>query len=144
MSVISSIRDFIFGCPYLNEFEETFSKLDLDKLEEDATSYMVESVPAEPIVKRYTNGDTRRRVAFAFCSRVFYGDVENIDTSDFYEKFSDWLEECTRNRRFPKLDESKEAIKIRATTNGYLMDAETHTAQYRIQCEFIYYQKRRQ
>lgn len=143
MSVISSIREFIAGCPCLDKFAEAFAKVDLDKLEENATNYMVESVPAEPIVKRYTNGDTRRRVAFAFCSRVFYGDVENIDTSDFYENFSDWLDECTRNRTFPKLDENKEPIRIRATTNGYLMDAETHTAQYRIQCEFIYYQKRR-
>lgn len=148
MSVISSIRDFISQCPYLDEFNKAFSdvkfaKVDLDKLEEDAISYMIETVPADPIVKRYINGDTVRRVAFAFCSRVFYGDFENIDTSDFYENFSDWLEDCTRDGSFPKLSAGKEARKIRATTNGYLMDAETHAAQYRIQCEFIYYQKRR-
>lgn len=148
MSVISSIRDFISQCPCLDEFNKAFSgvefaKVDLDKLEEDAVSYMIETVPADPIVKRQVNGDTVRRVAFAFCSRVFYGDVENIDTSDFYENFSDWLEDCTRDGAFPKLGEGKEARKIRATTNGYLMDAETHAAQYRIQCEFIYYQKRR-
>lgn len=148
MSVISSIRDFISQCPYLDEFNKAFSdvefaKVDLDKLEEDAISYMIETVPADPIVKRYINGDTVRRLVFAFCSRVFYGDFENIDTSDFYENFSDWLEDCTRDGLFPKLGEGKEARNIRATTNGYLMDAENHTAQYRIQCEFIYYQKRR-
>lgn len=144
MSVISAIRDFIaVECPCLDVFDEAMSKVDLDKLEEDATNYMVESVPVDPIVKRYANGDTIRRVAFAFCSRVFYGDVENIDTSDFYEQFSDWLEDCTRDGKFPELAAGKEARKIRTTTNGYLMDAETHTAQYRIQCEFIYYQKRR-
>ena len=41
------------------------------------------------------------------------------------------------------LHPGKTQKKIRATTNGYLMDAETKTAQYRIQCEFIYDQKRR-
>lgn len=148
MSVISSIRDFISQCPCLDDFNKAFSdvefaKVDLDKLEEDAVSYMIETVPADPIVKRQVNGDTVRRVVFAFCSRVFYGDVENIDTSDFYENFSYWLEDCTRDGVFPKLGAGKEARKIRATTNGYLMDAETHAAQYRIQCEFIYYQKRR-
>ncbi len=144
MSVISAIRDFIATqCPYLDEFSEAFAKVDIDKLEEDATNYMIESVPAEPILKRYANGDTVRRVVFAFCSRVFYGDVENIDTSDFYEKFSDWMEECTENGMLPELGVGKESRKIRATTNGYLMDAESHTAQYRIQCEFIYFKKRR-
>lgn len=143
MSVISAIRDFVAACPCLDEFDEAFSKVDLDKLEEDAANYMVESVPADPIVKRYTNGDTLRRIVFAFCSRVFYGDVENIDTSNFYENFSDWLEDCTRDGELPKLGAGKQARKIRATTNGYLMDTDTHTAQYQIQCEFIYYQKRR-
>ena len=52
MSVISAIRDFIATCPCLDEFNEAFAKVDLDKLEEDATNYMVESVPAEPIVRR--------------------------------------------------------------------------------------------
>lgn len=111
MSVISAIRDFIATCPCLDEFNEAFAKVDLDKLEEDATNYMVESVPAEPIVRRYTNGDTVRRVVFAFCSRVFYGDVENIDTSDFLrvsrtglrivpetEYFRDWKIARSRER----------------------------------------------
>lgn len=30
MSVIGAIRDFIATCPYLDEFEETFSKVDID------------------------------------------------------------------------------------------------------------------
>ena len=44
MSVISAIRDFIATCPCLDEFNEAFAKVDLDKLEEDATNYMVETV----------------------------------------------------------------------------------------------------
>ena len=38
MSVISAIRDFITTCPYLDEFEETFSKVDIDFLEEKPTN----------------------------------------------------------------------------------------------------------
>ena len=68
MSVIGAIRDFIATCPYLDEFKETFSKVDIDFLEEKPTNYMVEAVPAEPIVKQYINGDSIRRVAFHFCS----------------------------------------------------------------------------
>lgn len=147
MSVISAIRDFIASeCPYLDEFSEVFSgvsKVDVDTLDSEPTNYMIEVVPADPVVKRYANGDTVRRVAFHFCSRVFYGSVENIDTSDFYEHFSEWLEECTRTGKFPILGASREPRYIRATTNGYMTDNETQTARYAIQCEFIYLQKRR-
>lgn len=147
MSVISAIRDFITAeCPYLDEFSDMFSdvaKVDVDTLDSEPTNYMIEVVPADPVVKRYANGDTVRRVAFHFCSRVFYGSAENIDTSDFYEHFSEWLEECTRKGNFLKLGSSKEPRYIRATTNGYMTDNETQTARYAIQCEFIYLQKRR-
>ena len=56
MSVIGAIRDFIATCPYLDEFEETFSKVDIDLLEENPRYFMVDAVPAEPFVKRYTIG----------------------------------------------------------------------------------------
>ena len=119
------------------------AKIDVDTLDSEPTNYMIEVVPADPVVKRYANGDTVRRVVFHFCSRVFYGSAENIDTSDFYEHFSEWLEECTRTGKFPVLGASREPRYIRATTNGYMTDNETQIARYAIQCEFIYLQKRR-
>lgn len=147
MSVIGAIREFIaVQCPYLDEFSEMFSevaKVEVDTLDENPRNYMIEAVPANPVIKRYATGDTVRRVAFHFCSRVFFGSAENIDTSDFYEHFSEWLGKCTRNGDFPVLGESKEPRYIRATTNGYMTDNETQTARYAIQCEFIYLQKRR-
>ena len=57
MSVIAAIRDFVAECPYLEQFDQAFAAVELDKLAPDATNYMVELVPAEPIVKRYANGD---------------------------------------------------------------------------------------
>ena len=147
MSVISAIRDFIAAeCPYLDEFSEVFSgvsKVEVDTLDENPKNYMIEVAPADPVVRTYTNGDTVRRVAFHFCSRVFFGAADNIDTSDFYEHFSEWLEECTRTGKFPVLGTSREPRYIRATTNGYMTDNETQIARYAIQCEFIYLQKRR-
>lgn len=63
MSVISAIRDFITAeCPYLDEFSDMFSdvaKVDVDTLDSEPTNYMIEVVPADPVVKRYANGDIR-------------------------------------------------------------------------------------
>lgn len=43
----------------------------------------------------------------------------------------------------PALKEGQEAKSLKALTDGYLYDNNGLKAQYRIQCEFIYYQKRR-
>lgn len=143
MSVIECIRKFIREeCPLLKEFGELFSTVGMDKLGEDTGSYTVEIIPSEPIVKRYTGGDTIRRVSFYFASRESYEDLKNIDTSEFYEKFSDWMERCTRSGKLPVLEDGKDAKCIKATTQGYLMDVTETKAQYQIQCEFQYYQSK--
>lgn len=145
MSVIESIRTFIKNeCPLLKEFSEMFPVIGIDKLEENVGSYAVVLAPGEPIVKRYVNGDTIRRVSFYFSSREAYEFTDNIDTSEFYERFMDWMEKCTRTGKLPKLkpleDENRIAKSMKATTHSYLMDATETKAQYQIQCEFQYYQ----
>lgn len=143
MSVIESVRSFIKDkCPLLQEFDEMFPMIGMEKLEEDIGSYTVQLVPSDPIVKRYVNGDTIRRVSFYFASREAYEGVANIDTSQFYEQFSDWMEECTRSGALPILEAGKEAKSMKATTHGYLIDATETKAQYQIQCELQYYQSK--
>lgn len=139
MSVISRIRDFIAAeCPCLGDFRELF----IDYLEPEEDSYSLEVTPADSVVKRMINGDTVRRKAFSFCSREFYNSLDNVDTSHFFEDFSEWLETCTASGKLPELGKGKEARSIRATTDGYLYDDNGIKCQYRIQCECIYYQKR--
>lgn len=140
MSIISRIRDWMADeCPCLEEFRELF----VDYLSNGAEAYSLEVTPSDPIVKRFINGDTLRRKQFSFCSRVAYDCLDNLDTSEFFEDFQDWLEECTEEGQLPELKEGQEAMSIKALTDGYLYDNNGIRAQYRIQCEFIYYQKRR-
>ncbi len=143
MSIPGKIKEFIENCPFLEEFEQaTFSVVNIDLLEEETAAYSIESTPAEPILKRYANGDSERQYVFSLCSRVLYGPSENLATSEFYEKFSDWLEECTRTGTLPKLSGQLQSRSIRATTDGYLYDNQSTSCQYRIQCQFIYYKRR--
>lgn len=145
MSVINAVREFIKGnCPLLEEFDDLFPVVNLDKLPEKPTSYSIESVPSEPIVKRYMNGDSIRKVTFYLCSRCIYSEEANADTSDFYEKFSEWLEKCNEQKRFPKLDGGKRPQKFVVNTGGYVEDATGTLAQYQIQCEFRYFKPKEQ
>lgn len=142
MSVAVKVKEFIEGCPFLEEFERMFALVNMDMLNENATTYSIESTPAEPILKRYANGDTVRQYVFSLCSRELYGSAENEKTAEFYEKFADWLEECTRSGDLPALSGKLQSRSIRATTGGYLYDNESTKCQYRIQCQFVYLKRR--
>lgn len=143
MSVASKVKEFIESCPFLEEFgNATFPVVNLNLLEENPTMYSIEETPAEPIVKRFANGDTLRQYVFSLCSREMYGQVENEKTADFYEKFSDWLEDCTRGEILPELTGQLQSKSIRATTSGYMYDNQGTHCQYRIQCQFLYYKRR--
>jgi len=142
MSIASKVVEFLSGCPYMREFEQLFPVVELDVLGESPTTYMVESTPAEPILKRYANGDTERQYVFSLCSREFYGTPENVDTSEFYENFSNWLDTCTKEGKLPNLKGNLISKSIRATTEGYLYDTQEQKCQYRIQCQFLYYKRR--
>lgn len=142
MSVSVKVKEFIEGCPFLKEFEQMFPVVNTDMLGEDTTSYSIESTPADPIIKRYSNGDTVRQYVFSLCSREIYGESENEETAEFYEKFADWLEECTRSGALPKLTGKLKSKSIRATTGGYLYDNKGTKCQYRIQCQFLCFKRR--
>lgn len=143
MSVAVKVKEFIETCPFLKEFEQaTFSVVNMNVLEDGATMYSIEETPAEPIVRRYADGSSVRQYVFSLCSRELYGPAENEATAEFYEKFSEWLEDCTRGGVLPALSGQLQSKSIRATTNGYLFDNEGTSCQYRIQCQFIYIKRR--
>lgn len=137
--VVQAIRDFVAGCPYLPEYQKS---LNVDYQGDEVGSYMIETTPANPWVKRYVNGTGIKQFLFSFSSVEFYTEnvKENIDNSGFYEHFSEWLDECTREGVFPVLEGNRKPIKIFTTTSGYVFDTDNGTAQYLIQCNLHYFQ----
>lgn len=142
INIIEVIREFVKGCPFLDEFN---TGIGVDHLAEDDTAYMIEAVPGKPIIKKYVNGDTLRQCLFAFSSKEAYGDNvrQNLENIGFFDNFSNWLEECSKKDILPTLGEGQTPKAIEATTTGYAYDTEVNKAQYRIQCRLIYFQTNR-
>lgn len=138
--IIDSIRDFIKECPHIDDFHKG---INIDYLNEDATSYSIISVPSDPILKKYINGDTERQLLFVFASREYYSNeiFQNLENIGFHEKFSEWMEHQSSIGVLPILDEGKVAKKLEAITTGYAFDAEMDKCQYQIQCRLTYCQK---
>ncbi len=107
--------------------------------------YTLEDVPANPVVKQYTNGSSIRQALFVLASRELYSRdaIENLKSGGFYERLADWLESQNRKRDLPKLPEGLTAQKLEATTNGYCMsaDIQQNIQRYQIQLRLIYLKK---
>lgn len=138
--IIDSVRNFIKECPHIADFHKG---INIDYLNEDATSYSIISVPSDPILKKYINGDTERQLLFVFASREYYSNeiFQNLENIGFYEQFSEWMEHQSSIGVLPILDEGKVSKKLEAITTGYAFDAEMDKCQYQIQCRLTYCQK---
>lgn len=138
-NIIEGIRAYFLDCPLLDES----GKIGVDFLGDEAVEYVIESVPCEPVIKRYMDGGTQRQYLFVFASREAHGSdaLDNMVNCGFYEAFADWLEAQDRDSIYPQLPEGKTPIGIKAITCGYLFDAGPDTGRYQIQCRLIYNQE---
>lgn len=139
--MIESIRDYIATCPYLAEGRI----LGVDRLGANPVEYTIDTVPCEPIVKRYTDGSSIRQIEVIFGSRETCGQdvLQNLVNSGFYESFSDWIEEQEHCRNYPEFGKYRSAQCIAVLTNGYAFEVGEETSRYQIQLRITYYQDRR-
>lgn len=143
MTIIESIRNFIKKCPHLEEFEGAI-RIGVDYLDKESTTYSIEKVPSNPVVKKYVDSSCKKQELFIFSSRESYGqDVfNNIDNINFYEKFAEWIAEMNNKGEFPLLDGKREALKIEVTSNGYAFQTDIDKARYQIQLRLIYIERK--
>lgn len=142
--IMEGIRQFVKTCPCLQNYLDTLRKdVNVEYLTEDEKNYTIESVPIEPVLKRYLDGSAKKQFAFIFSSRESYGRevIENLSNCGFYEEFSEWLEECNRNNVMPDIGDDRIVTSICATTTPYVFDTSESTAKYQIQVVMKYYQR---
>ena len=138
--IINVLREYMLACPLL----EDLRKLNIDYLGTGDLAYSIDSVPADPIIKRYADGGALKQYLFVFASKEFSGGdpLEQLDNLGFYEDLEAWFEEMTEKGTLPVLDGGRTAEKLEATTSGYIFDASEETrARYQIQARLTYYEE---
>lgn len=138
MSITQSIYNFIRACPLI----EKGIRVRFNRLGDLAQEFSVEDTPEDVIVQRFI-GSSIRQKTFYLTSRESYSQDQrvNIEKSDFYEAFQEWIEEQNRIKNFPVLGGNKRSVKLECLTSGYLYAAEEDTAQYQIQLRLQYENK---
>ena len=137
-TIIQSLREYFLSCPLLGD-----KKLNIDYLPEKGLEYSIDTTPATEILKKYTDGSSKRQYLFVIRSVNEYGSdaLQNIANSGFFELLAAWLEQQTDAHSFPILPVGKAAEKIEAQSTGYLFTTSPQAGKYQIQCRIIYLQK---
>lgn len=135
MSIIKAIYNYFNDCPILNPE----SRINIDYLPDEAREYTIDTVPCNPVIKKYIDGSSKRRYLFIFASKEIYGDdfVQNADNLAFYEKLCDYIEEQSNAGILPILTEG-ESQRLEVLSSGYAINSEHQVARYQIQCQLIY------
>ncbi len=131
-SIIKAIREYIGECPYLHD-----GKIGVDYLENEM-AYSIEPSPVSPKDTNFIDDTGIKQFAFIFASRESYGQeiIQNILNTEFYEDFSNWIEENNMNGILPEID-GIETIECLST--GYAYQTGIDTARYQIQLRITYY-----
>lgn len=137
MKLIDYIRALLRTCPLLEG-----ERINVDFLDAVNGSYSVNTSPAEPIIKRFVNGNSIRQYVFTFTSAELYGEEirQNLENAGFWEDFTAWIESVTLPQT---LEPDQEAQKIEVLSSGYAFMTDADSARYQIECRLIYKQKGR-
>ena len=140
MTIIESVRDYILSCPYLEDLQ----KVNVNFLPENTDNCSIEEVPNQngSLTKKFLDGSSEREFNFVLACVFDYSEDSqtNIDSSEFFENFQEWIEDNDLNEIYPQLKDGLEPLSISVTTSGYLyyVPEKMDRAIYQIQLKLEY------
>lgn len=134
--IIDALRDFFNQCPLISG-----EKVDVDFLGSRSDSYSIDTVPCDPVVKKYASGGSMKQYCFILAGRECYGMGKNCENAAFYEKLGEWLEEKNEKNELPDIGEGKTAQSLEVTASGYMFEEDIKSAGYHLQCRLLYTEK---
>lgn len=135
--MIQELHKFFADCPLLGG-----SEVHVDYLGEQEGSFTIETVPCEPVIKRYYTGGSLRQYCFVIALRCEYGGSpgENMRNEQLCEELAEWAEVCSESANLPVLPAGQTAQQLCVTSGGYMFDESTNHARYQIGMKLIYTQ----
>ena len=116
---------------------EEFNEILVDFLGKEATSYSIEPIPTDKVLRPYTDGGGLYQLVFQFGSKEFYDESlnQNIENLNFYERLQNEIEENNSKGILPEIDGIQS---IECLNNGTIQDIQNGTAKYGIQMRITY------
>lgn len=136
-NIIESVRAFILQCPLLANEQVNVNYIGKNM------AFSVDPLPCIPIIQRYVDGGSKKQYRFALTSKELYDEDTriNIENSQFYEDFEQWLEQQSFKGLDLDLGPKRSAVRFETATSAYLYDVDDAYARYMIECRLIYTQE---
>lgn len=132
-SIVEAVREYFLQCPFLKN-----GRFSIDHLP-NMQSYSIDTLPSDPVYKKYTDGGCIYQYEYVFTSKEAYdSDTRTlIDNSLFYQKLMEWVEQQNDAGILPELP-GRNVQSNRVTSNGYLFSVDSDMAQYQMQLRLLY------
>ena len=139
MSIIKSVKNYLEGCPCF-----AGKTVNINYLPSERGSFSIENVPKNPVVKRYSDGESLMQFCFLIAGRIVYDrDVsENLRISQLFEELESWIEAQNSAENLPDLSDmgfTAEAIEV--TKSGTLYDTARTSARFQTELRLLYRKK---
>lgn len=117
--------------------------LNVNYLGEELGNAMVEGLPAEPVLKRYTDGGQLRQYVFGVSLRRACGEdiLQNLAAAEAIEQMGSWIEQQSAAGHLPVLDNGAEPIELEVLEAGSAEEQTNMAAKYLLRCRLIYRQE---
>lgn len=136
-SVIGAIRQYIQGYQELAQDVPVW----VGMLGADVKSYCVGTSPGKEVEEDIA-GNKTVIYPFTFGSTESTAEqIETLENAEFYEAFSDWLDEQTENGILPDLGANRTAERIEAADLASIVSLAEDTGIYQIICKLTYTEK---
>ncbi|MCC8023373.1 MAG: hypothetical protein LIO46_06330 [Clostridiales bacterium] len=137
-STAQAMLDYLRRCPLLEE-----GMISCDYLDE-SIRYAIKTLPAETLVKTYTDQSALHRLDFLFYSQEPDEEtvLQSLLNSKFYEDFSSWIRTQARQGILPQLPEGKTAVWLEPVTAGHIIQTGQQSMRYQIQLRLHYNNRR--
>lgn len=134
--MIESIKNYLETCPKLSS-----GKINIDCLGTDAASYSIDSIAAEPVIKKYCDGAVLKQFVFALALRDIYNEnvLMNLKRAQFFELIEDWITKQNRKGNLPNV-EGAIPVKIEVTKSGCLQESNMQSGKWQMEMRFVYRQ----
>lgn len=123
------IKEYIEKCPLLEG-----GKVNVDYIKDKIYSYSIDETPSVTILKKFTDGGSRRQINFDFSIQAPFNALENINNSKFCDDFMAWIEKLNDSEILPEI-EGAESINC---NRGTILQTTETTAIYVIPMQLIY------
>lgn len=135
--MIENMRNYVATCPYLDEF----TAVNVNYLISKVKAYSInEEASYNPVIGEDILGNEFCQFKFSFDAKFKWNEeiANNIDNSQFFENFSNWLKSNNKSKTYPTVNNDITVTGIMAISNGYILDTASDEAIYRIACVMYY------